>query len=80
MKIKTYDYTVTTPSDFYFTSQPLSPLMSFLHRRFWQFSAVDGYLYNKTRQSYVPIVGQTAGPTGLKFVVDTHGWPGGDIG
>ena len=24
-----------------------------------------------------PIAGQTAGPTGLKFFVDTHGWPGG---
>ena len=22
------------------------------------------------------IAGQTAGPIGLKFVVDTHGWPG----
>ena len=26
-----------------------------------------------------PIAGQTAGPIGLKFFVDTHGWPGGDI-
>ena len=39
------------------------------------------YLYNKTRQSYIyiymfPIAGQTAGPIGLKFFVDTHGWPG----
>ena len=25
----------------------------------------------------VPIAGQTAGPIGLKFFVDTHGWPGG---
>ena len=24
-----------------------------------------------------PIDGQTAGPIGLKFFVDTHGWPGG---
>ena len=23
------------------------------------------------------IAGQTAGPIGLKFFVDTHGWPGG---
>ena len=23
----------------------------------------------------LPIVGQTAGPIGLKFFVDTHGWP-----
>ena len=23
-----------------------------------------------------PIAGQTAGPIGLKFFVDTHGWPG----
>ena len=28
----------------------------------------------------LPIAGQTAGPIGLKFFVDTHGWPGGDIG
>ena len=27
-----------------------------------------------------PIAGQTAGPIGLTFFVDTHGWPGGDIG
>ena len=27
-----------------------------------------------------PIAGQTAGPIGLKFFVDTHGWPGSDIG
>ena len=27
-----------------------------------------------------PIAGQTAGPIGLKFFVDTHGWPEGDIG
>ena len=27
-----------------------------------------------------PIAGQTAGPIGLKFFVDTHEWPGGDIG
>ena len=27
-----------------------------------------------------PIAGQTAKPIGLKFCVDTHGWPGGDIG
>ena len=24
-----------------------------------------------------PIAGQTAGPIGLKFFVDTQGWPGG---
>ena len=24
-----------------------------------------------------PIAGQTAGPIGLTFFVDTHGWPGG---
>ena len=36
------------------------------------------HLYNKTRNSYVymlPIAGQTAGPNGLKFFGDTHGWP-----
>ena len=40
-------------------------------------------LYDKTRHSYIymfPIAGQTAGPIGLKFFVDTHGWPGGVIG
>ena len=26
------------------------------------------------------IAGQTAGPIGLKFFVDTHGWPWGVIG
>ena len=26
-----------------------------------------------------PIAGHTAGPIGLKFVVDTHGWPRGVI-
>ena len=25
----------------------------------------------------LPVAGQTAGPIGLKFFVDTHGWPGG---
>jgi len=25
----------------------------------------------------LPIAGQTAGPIGLKFFVDTQGWPGG---
>ena len=25
----------------------------------------------------LPIAGQTAGPIGLTFFVDTHGWPGG---
>ena len=24
----------------------------------------------------LPIAAQTAGPNGLKFFVDTHGWPG----
>ena len=24
-----------------------------------------------------PIAGKTAEPIGLKFIVDTHGWPGG---
>ena len=36
-------------------------------------------LYNKTRPSYIymfPIAGQAAGPIGLNFFVDTHGWPG----
>ena len=28
----------------------------------------------------LPIAGQTAGLIGLKFFVDTHGWPGGVIG
>ena len=27
----------------------------------------------------LPIAGQTAGPNELKFFVDTHGWPGGDM-
>ena len=27
-----------------------------------------------------PIAGQTAGPIGLKYFVDTQGWPWGDIG
>ena len=35
-------------------------------------------LYNKTRHSYIyimlPIAGQTGGPIGLNFFVDTHGW------
>ena len=38
------------------------------------------YLYNKTRHSYLymlPIAGKTAGPNGLKFFLDIHGWPGG---
>ena len=26
------------------------------------------------------IAGQMAGPIGMKFYVDTHGWPGGVIG
>ena len=26
------------------------------------------------------IAGQTAGPNGVTFFVDTHGWPGGVIG
>ena len=28
----------------------------------------------------LPIAGQTACLIGLKFFVDTHGWPGGVIG
>jgi len=28
----------------------------------------------------LPIAGQMAGPIGLKFFVDTPGWPGGVIG
>ena len=28
----------------------------------------------------LPIASQTAGPNGLKFFVDTHGWPEGVIG
>ena len=27
-----------------------------------------------------PIAGQTAGPNGLTFFVDTHGWPTGVVG
>ena len=27
----------------------------------------------------LPIAGQTAGPIELKFCVNNHGWPGGDI-
>ena len=40
-------------------------------------------LYNKTRHSYkymLCIAGQTAGPIGLNFFVDTHGLPGSVIG
>ena len=40
-------------------------------------------LYNKTRHSYIymlPIAGQTAGPNGLTFIVDTQGCPGGFLG
>ena len=28
----------------------------------------------------LPKAGQTAGPNGLKFFVDTHGWSGGVLG
>ena len=28
----------------------------------------------------LPIAGQTAGPIGLNFFVDIHGWPGDVIG
>ena len=35
---------------------------------------------NKTFVYMFPLTGQTAGPIGLKFFVDTQGWPGGDIG
>ena len=28
----------------------------------------------------LPIAGKSAGPIGLKFFVDTHGWPHGVIG
>ena len=41
-------------------------------------SATTG-LENRTRHSYIymfPIAGQTAGPIGLTFFGDTHGWPG----
>ena len=39
------------------------------------------YLFNNKTFVYMfPIAGQTAGPIGLKFFVDTQGWPGGDIG
>ena len=40
-------------------------------------------LYNKTRHSYIymtPIAGQTAGPNGLKLLMDTQGWTGGVLG
>ena len=46
-------------------------------RYFWIYS-LGGNLCNKTRHSYVymlPIAGQTTGPNGLKFFVDTQGWP-----
>ena len=36
-------------------------------------------LYNKTKHLYIfmlPIAGQTAGPIGLNFFLDTNGWPG----
>ena len=32
------------------------------------------------RNIWTPSLDQTAGPIGLKFFVDTHGWPGGVIG
>ena len=28
----------------------------------------------------LPIAGQMAGPNGVKFFVDTHGWPGDVLG
>ena len=28
----------------------------------------------------LPVASQTAGPIGLTFFVDSHGWPGGAIG
>ena len=42
-------------------------------------------IYNiyKTRHSYIymlPIAGRTAGPNGLKFFVDTQGFPWGVLG
>ena len=37
------------------------------------------YLYYKTRHMF-RIAGKTAVPIGLKFSVDTHGWPMGVIG
>ena len=37
------------------------------------------YLYNKTRH-LLPIAGRIAGPIGLTFFVDTHGWPRGITG
>ena len=35
---------------------------------------------NKTFVYMFPIADQTAGPIGLNFFVNTHGWPGGVIG
>ena len=40
-------------------------------------------LYNKTIHSYIYMLrtaGQRAGPIGLTIFVDTHWWPGGDMG
>ena len=54
-----------------------------LKKAFWTFGHTHTYLYNKTRHSYIymfPLACQTAGPIGLKFFVDTHGWPGGVLG
>ncbi len=50
-----------------------------------QHCIITSYIY-KIKQDiriykYVaPIAGQTAGPNGLNFFVDTHGWQGGVIG
>ena len=48
---------------------------------FFSTGVVGDYL-NKT-VVYIfmlPIAGKTVGPNGLKFFVDTYGWPGGVIG
>ena len=38
------------------------------------------YIIKQDSHILFPIVGQTAGPIGLNFFVDTQGWSGGDIG
>ena len=43
----------------------------------------DIYIIKQDIRIYIymfPIAGQTAGPIGLKFFVETHGLPGGVIG
>ena len=44
---------------------------------------MNDYVHKSIKQDMIiymlRIAGQTAGPIGLKFFIDTHGWPGGVI-